>query len=123
LENLLCDNSTNAVSIVFHTCCGYLITAMTLHRLFKALKYGIDPTDEVTLARVIIFIETLLKKPWISRGENLFRELMTHVDLSKVNQKEKKKERKISFSLIHPHARNSVHGIEGRPRGFASFAV
>jgi len=84
LENLLSDNATNAVSIVFHTCCGYLITAMTLHRLFKALKCGIDPSDGITLARVIIFIDMLMKKPWINRGKNLFKELMTHVDLSKV---------------------------------------
>jgi len=67
LENLLQDNNTLTVTLAFHTECGYIVTAVTLHKIFRALKASIDPQDALTMSRVQLFIELLAKKPWISR--------------------------------------------------------
>jgi hypothetical protein len=106
LENLVSDNNTTKIRFAFHTECGYLITAVSLHKIFRALKAGIDPQDTMTVDRARLFIgsfkppsrserfmssyfglfpEVLAKKPWISRDEQLFNEFVRHVDLSKVS--------------------------------------
>jgi hypothetical protein len=59
LENLVSDNNTSKIRFVFHTECGYLVTAVSLHKIFRALKAGIDPTDSMTVERVRLFIGAL----------------------------------------------------------------
>jgi hypothetical protein len=49
LMNLMTDNNTEAISIVFHTDCGYLVTAIAIHMLFKTMKECLDPKDAVTM--------------------------------------------------------------------------
>jgi len=84
-ENVLLDNHTSHIDMVFHTECGYVYTAITLHKLFHALRIGIDPEDKLTLNRAISFINTLMKSPWVHKDNNLFKELISHVDLTKVS--------------------------------------
>lgn len=84
LEYLVSDKSTSDVLLAFHTECGYINTAISLHRFFHALRMGIDPSDTLTLHRATIFLSTLTKMPWIGRDNALFAEFFSHVDLSKV---------------------------------------
>jgi hypothetical protein len=84
-ENVLLDNHTTRIDMVFHTECGYAYTAITLHKLFHALRIGIDNEDKLTLNRAVSFINTLMKSPWVSREPALFKEFISHVDLSKVS--------------------------------------
>lgn len=84
-ENVLLDNHTSRVDMVFHTECGYVYTAITLHKLYHALRIGIDPEDHLTRGRAVSFIRTLMKSPWISRDRDLFKEFIRHVDLTKVS--------------------------------------
>lgn len=84
-ENVLLDNHTSRIDMVFHTECGYVYTAITLHKLFHAIRIGCDPEDELTLNRAIAFINLLMKSPWISREPAQFKEFISHVDLSKVS--------------------------------------
>jgi len=102
LMNIMCDNTTNSVQIVFHTDCGYIVTALILHRLFRAMKLSINPDDDITLRRVDLFIKTLMTKPWVRRDHRLFEELMTRLDLSKVStdEDEKKNIRDLLHNLI-----------------------
>lgn len=67
LENLLQDNNTLTVILAFHTECGYITTAVTLNRIFRALKASIGPTDTLTMGGVVLFIDLLAIRPWISR--------------------------------------------------------
>jgi hypothetical protein len=100
---ILCsDNHTSHISIAFHTECGYLNTAITLHKLFRALKNGIDPQDRVTMSRALLFINMLMTKPWLKREKKLFKEFMQHVDLSKsaATEEEQKDLYKLLFNLI-----------------------
>lgn len=84
-ENVLLDSHTTHIDMVFHTECGYVYTAITLHKLFHALRIGISPDDKLTHNRAVSFINTLMKRPWVSRTRDLFKELITHVDLTKVS--------------------------------------
>lgn len=84
-ENVLLDSHTTHVDMVFHTECGYVYTAITLHKLFHALRIGISPDDRLSHNRAVSFINTLMKSPWVSRTRDLFQELISHVDLSKVS--------------------------------------
>lgn len=59
LNNLVGDNSTTQVHLCFHTECGYINTAISLHKIFRAMKKGIDPNDRVTIERAQIFIGPL----------------------------------------------------------------
>jgi len=99
LMNLLTDNHTTKISIAFHTSCGYLHTALTLHKLFKALRYGIDPSDTISMGRAHLLIQVLMTKPWVKRDELLFKELMDHVDLS-VTCKNAEEEKQ-TYGLLH----------------------
>jgi hypothetical protein len=56
LNHLVGDNSTTQVHLCFHTECGYINTAISLHKIFRAMKKGIDPNDRVTIERAQIFI-------------------------------------------------------------------
>ena len=88
-ENVLLDSHTTRIDMVFHTECGYVYTAITLHKLFHALRIGIDPEDKLTLGRAVSFINTLMRSPWVSRERELFIEFISHVDLTKVSPSEK----------------------------------
>jgi len=55
-----------------------------LHKLFRVMKRSIDPSDNLTMGRALLFIQTLLTKPWVKRDAALFQEFMTHLDVSKV---------------------------------------
>jgi hypothetical protein len=84
MMNLMTDIKTNHIAIVFHTQCGYIGVAITLHKIFRAWRAGIPENDKITLGRAKLFINTLLRKPWVKRDKSLFNELISHVDLSKV---------------------------------------
>lgn len=82
----VCDRKTKEISMCFHTECGYIITAIQLHQVFKAFKLGIEPNDRITLSRAQTFIQTLMINPWVSRDELSSEELVSHIDFSKVSK-------------------------------------
>ena len=84
-EAILLDSHTTHINMVFHTECGYVYTAITLHKLFNALRIGIKPNDRVTHNRAVAFINMTMKSPWVSRSDELFNDLIRHVDLSRVS--------------------------------------
>lgn len=84
----VCDRKTKEISLCFHTECGYIITAIQLHRVFKAFRLGIDPSDTITSSRAIIFLRTLMKNPWVSRDDANCNELVSHINFKKVSNDE-----------------------------------
>lgn len=84
-ESILLDSHTTHIDMVFHTECGYVYTAITLHKLFNSLRIGISPDDRLTHNRAVSFINTVMKSPWVSRSHDLFQEFISHVDLTRVS--------------------------------------
>eukprot|EP01112_Ceratiomyxa_fruticulosa_P021100 TRINITY_DN7345_c0_g1_i1.p1 TRINITY_DN7345_c0_g1~~TRINITY_DN7345_c0_g1_i1.p1 ORF type:complete len:735 (-),score=142.01 TRINITY_DN7345_c0_g1_i1:112-2316(-) len=84
--NILTDNHTSRVIIAYHQSCGYLRTAIQLHKIFRALREAISPLDHITRGRTQLFIKTLMTKPWLNRHEKLFTEIMSHVDANKISE-------------------------------------
>lgn len=84
-ESILLDSHTTHIDMVFHSECGYVYTAITLHKLFNALRIGISPEDRLTHDRAVSFINTVMKSPWVSRTQPIFEEFISHVDLTRVS--------------------------------------
>lgn len=129
LFNFLVDNNSDSYNMVFHTECGYLATAMVLHQLFKAFRLGIDYNDHTTLSRAQLFVNTLMTKPWVKRKSQHFKELISHIDLSKVcdNKADQQKlcdqlhdlvtdiEGTLRYATSHMKDRNVFEQVDGFP--------